>query len=107
METIKNWHSIVSSAEVEYKEELIKLDSSHGNDISLFNSLAEAIKVKGGEEEKINIECVELDQFFTFEPISNDKYSEIVNQRSFSKFVPHTQKECASIENKKTVKENE
>jgi len=91
---IKKWHSIVASAEVEYKEELNRLRASHGKDHVLFCKLREEINKKEENENRININCVELDKFFVYESISIDEYTKVKGQKSFPTFIGFNQKEC-------------
>ena len=98
MEKIKEWHSFLLSAKSEYKEELRTLSLSHGKNRELFRKLQDKIKEKGGAEIEISIDCVELDDYFDFEPISTEEYTEMVSHKSFPVFIGSTQKECISIE---------
>ena len=88
---IKKWHSIVASAEVEYKEELNRLWASHGKDHVLFCKLSEEINKKEENENRININCTELDKFFVYESISIDEYTKVKGQKSFPTFIGFNQ----------------
>lgn len=99
MDEIKKWHSIVSSAPIEYKEELKSLSTSHGYNKELFDRLSEIISKRGGEKNEISIGCVELDDYFVYEPISIEEYNKIVNHRVFPRYVGNMQKECLVKEN--------
>lgn len=99
IEEIKKWHSIVSSAYVDYKEELIKLKKGNDKEDVLFNQLKEIIDQRGGEKKEIQIDCIELDRYFTYEPISLEEYEKAVGSKYFSTFIGSRQEEC--IHNKK------
>ena len=84
---IRSWHSIVSSAEVEYKEEFKELRKNRENNDLLFDKLKEKVDKAAGEENEVVIECVELDDFFVYEPITIEEYKRIVQECHFGRFV--------------------
>ena len=101
MDEIRKWHSIVSSAQVDYKEGLKCLSMSHGKDDEKFNDLKEIINQRGGDNKEILIDCVELDEFFTYEPISIEEYTKIVGNAVFPTYVGNRQSECLFKEDSK------
>jgi len=84
---IRMWHSIVSSAEVDYKEDFNALRKDKEKNRSLFTKLKEEVDKAGWEDKEVVIECVELDEFFVYEPISLEEYKRVVKECHFSKFV--------------------
>jgi hypothetical protein len=64
LDTIKMWHSIVSSAEVEHKEELRSLREEEEKDEALFSKLFDTVSKAGGDEKEVAIECIELEDSF-------------------------------------------
>ncbi len=99
LEDIKRWHSIVASANADYKEYIRNL--KRDNDQELFTQLKEKIDQRGGEKEEVLINCKELDECFTYEPITIEEYKKIVGSRHFSRFVGYGVDECKVSANKK------
>jgi hypothetical protein len=94
---IRSWHSIVSSAEVEYKEEFKELRKNREKNSLLFDKLKEKVDRAAGEESEVVIECVELDDFFVYEPITIEEYKRIVQECHFGIFVGRN-KHCLQFE---------
>lgn len=84
---IRIWHSIVSSAEVTYKEELKELRSKKERDSLAFARLQDYVAKAAGEEDEVVIECVELEENFVYESITTEDYKNIVKERHFGRFV--------------------
>ena len=88
LEEIRKWHSIVASAKTDYKEELKVLhNSSKEKKEALFEELKNEIDERGGENKEILLGCIELDEFFIYESISNDEYNDVIKKAHFGRLI--------------------
>ena len=86
IDRIKNWHSLIVSSKVDYKDELLRLCQNESHD-QLFTEINQKISEKAGQEKEIKISCVEIKSEFTYEPISLDEYNSIVKENPIPRFL--------------------
>lgn len=89
LEIIKKWHSIISSANVDYMEELKKMRQGIDGDNVLFKQVKEKIEQRCGEKKELLIRCEELDDYFSYNPISIEDYNQTVKNAFFSHLVSY------------------
>ena len=94
LKEIRRWHSIVASADADYKEIINRLHHNAQKTDALFNQLKETINQRGGEKEKIVLKSVELEEFFKYSSISEEEYNDVVRNAHFGKFIGQYQTEC-------------
>lgn len=73
MEKLRNWHSIIASAEAEYKTGLDCL-CKMGMDKDMFDGINDDIAKNAGDEEYIEFTCVDMIAAFKYEVISEEDY---------------------------------
>lgn len=97
-EIIRKWHTCIKSAPVEAKEILDTMQQMPHDD--KWDQAFEVLKKAFDEEleftecNEIVTECIELDEKYSFDSLSEEKYKELLQNYSYSRFM-HKQTTCA------------
>jgi len=100
MEKLKKWHSIIASAEAEYKTELDYL-RKNGMDKIIFDKINNDITKKIGEEGYIECRCIDIIEAFKYEAIKEDDYLKILKKCSYPIYVGNMEPVCVHLDDNK------
>lgn len=96
-EKIKCWHSIVASAEVEYKSELNYLRRT-GKKNQLFERIKKQVEESAGDEKYIEFECVDMMDIFKYGIITEEEYLKKLKECHYPTYVGNLNAGCINKE---------
>lgn len=96
-EKIKCWHSIVASAEVEYKSELNYLRRTGKKD-QLFERIKKQVEESAGDEKYIEFECVDMMDIFKYGIITEEEYLKKLKECHYPTYVGNLNAGCINKE---------